>query len=41
MTITGVDGARLMKELGATRVVVAREMSLNEMSQIHAEQEWN
>ena len=37
MTITGVDGARLMKELGATRVVVAREMSLNEMSQIHAE----
>ena len=35
MTITGVYGARLMKELGAVRVVTARELSLEEISRIH------
>ena len=28
MTITGVDGAKKLKELGATRIVTARELSL-------------
>lgn len=37
MTITGADGARLMKELGMSRVVTAREMSLEEIAQIHKE----
>lgn len=31
MTITGVYGARLLKELGATRIVPARELSLAEI----------
>jgi len=35
MTITGVYGAGLLKELGAERVVTARELSLKEISQIH------
>lgn len=35
MTITGVDGARLLKELGAERVVTARELSLTEIEAIH------
>ena len=35
MTITGVNGARLLKELGASRVVTARELSLEEIRQIH------
>lgn len=35
MTITGVHGARLMKELGAERVVTARELSLAEIAAIH------
>lgn len=35
MTITGVNGARLMKELGAERVVTARELSLSEIAAIH------
>lgn len=35
MTVTGVEGAKLMKELGATRVVTARELSLKEIQAIH------
>ena len=35
MTITGVHGARLLKEMGASRVVTARELSLEEIRQIH------
>lgn len=35
MTITGVYGARKLKELGASRVVTARELSLEEIRQIH------
>lgn len=35
MTVTGVMGARLMKELGVSRVVTAREMSLDEIREIH------
>ncbi|MBD5136997.1 MAG: U32 family peptidase [Lachnospiraceae bacterium] len=35
MTITGVDGARLMKEAGAVRVVTARELSLKEIKCIY------
>lgn len=34
MTITGVHGAGLLKELGAERVVTARELSLKEIRQI-------
>lgn len=34
MTITGVYGARMLKELGACRIVPARELSLNEISHI-------
>ena len=37
MTITSVYGARLMKELGCSRVVTAREMSLDEIRRIHDE----
>ncbi len=36
MTITGVYGARLLKNLGAGRVVTARELSLREIEQIHS-----
>lgn len=35
MTITGVNGARFLKEHGATRVVTARELSLKELREIH------
>ena len=35
MAITGVDGARLLKEMGATRIVTARELSLEEISEIN------
>ena len=35
MTITGIYGAGLLKELGAERVVTARELSLKEIRQIH------
>ncbi len=35
MTVTGVEGAKLMKELGATRIVTARELSLKEIQAIH------
>ena len=34
MTITGAYGARLLKELGASRVVTARELSLEEIREI-------
>ncbi|MBQ2936828.1 MAG: U32 family peptidase [Lachnospiraceae bacterium] len=34
MTITGVHGARLLKEEGAVRIVPARELSLNEIREI-------
>lgn len=37
MTVAGVYGARYMKELGASRVVTAREMSLEEIRRIHEE----
>ncbi|KAB1439784.1 peptidase U32 family protein [Candidatus Galacturonibacter soehngenii] len=35
MSICGVEGAKLLKELGAQRVVTARELSLNELKEIH------
>lgn len=35
MTITGSDGARLLKEMGADRIVTARELSLAEIKEIH------
>ncbi len=34
MTISGVYGARLLKELGACRIVPARELSINEIKKI-------
>lgn len=37
MTITGPAGAALQKELGVTRVVPARELSLQEIKQLKAE----
>ena len=37
MTITNVEGARLLKEQGVERVVTAREMSLEEIRRIHDE----
>lgn len=37
MTVTGYHGARIMKELGASRVVTARELSLEEISKIRDE----
>jgi len=37
MTITGSYGARILKELGAERVVTARELSLEEIERIHRE----
>ena len=37
MAITGPYGARVLKELGATRVVPARELSLEEMKRIKEE----
>lgn len=35
MTITGVHGAKTLKQLGAERIVTARELSLEEIRQIH------
>lgn len=35
MTILGADGAAFLKELGASRIVTARELSLEEIRQIH------
>lgn len=37
MTITGVEGAKLLKNLGVERVVLARELSIGEMKQIREE----
>lgn len=37
MTITGVEGAKLLKNLGVERVVLARELSIAEMKQIRKE----
>ncbi len=37
MTITGYHGARILKDLGAARVVTARELSLSEIRKIHEE----
>lgn len=34
MVITGVNGAALLKEMGASRIVTAREVSLNEIRKI-------
>lgn len=35
MTVTGYRSAKLLKELGVSRVVTARELSLEELAQIH------
>lgn len=35
MTITGSYGTRLLKNMGATRVVLARELTLSEIASIH------
>lgn len=35
MTVTGPDGARLLKELGASRVVPARELTVDELKAIY------
>ncbi len=35
MTITGVDGAKLLVEHGASRIVMARELSFAEIKKIH------
>lgn len=35
MTVTGIDGARMLQEKGAQRIVTAREMSLKEIQAIH------
>lgn len=37
MTITGAEGASLLKNMGASRVVPARELSLEEIARIHRE----
>lgn len=37
MTITGVEGAKLLKNLGVERVVLARELSIAEMKEIKEE----
>ena len=37
MTITGAEGASLLKKMGASRVVTARELSLDEIARIHRE----
>lgn len=39
MTVTGHHGARILKELGASRVVTARELSLEEIAKIRDEVE--
>ena len=35
MTVTGVEGASLLKDIGVERVVLARELSIAEMKEIH------
>lgn len=37
MTVTGVEGVRLLQQYGVTRVVMAREVSIPEMKRIHEE----
>lgn len=37
MTLTGVYGAKLLKEMGAVRIVTARELSLDEIRRIHGQ----
>lgn len=37
MTVTGVEGVLFLKQYGVTRVVMAREVSLEEMKKIHEE----
>jgi putative protease len=37
MTILGAEGAAFLKELGAERIVTARELSLQEINRIHSE----
>jgi putative protease len=37
MTVTGAEGVRLLQQYGVSRVVMAREVSLAEMRQIHEE----
>lgn len=37
MTITSVYGARMLKDLGCSRIVTSREMSLDEIRRIHDE----
>lgn len=37
MTVTGVEGAKFMKNLGVERVVLARELSISEMKRIKEE----
>lgn len=39
MTVTGSLGAKMLKELGASRIVTPRELSLEEISTIHEETE--
>lgn len=39
MTVTGYHGAKILKELGASRVVTARELSLDEIARIRDEVE--
>lgn len=36
MTVTGVEGALFLKNMGASRVVLARELSIQEMQQIQS-----
>ena len=37
MTVTGVRGARMLAQMGAERIVTARELSLQEIEKIHRE----
>lgn len=37
MTLTGVHGAAMLKKMGAQRIVTARELSLEEIADIHRE----
>lgn len=37
MTVTGSRGALLLKQMGAARIVTARELSLSELKQIHTQ----
>lgn len=37
MFLTGPEGAKLMKELGCSRIIPARELSLAELAQIHSQ----